>query len=271
MVFVLLGGLAQALQGPAGSPATYPRTRLKNALLIAYWFPPASNQTWRSFHLFEAIKPHFNQVMLLSTSNRKYLPEQDFKGTGSYIVTAPTLDYRTFTYFRKKEKTHVKEETKSRLAFRVYHLLNSFPFNLLIGEGGLIYVLTGTYKALALVQKHQQTLVFSTFRPYSDHAIGYLLKCFRPSIFWVADFRDLHLDPALNETFFPWLQRWFNRKILAKADVVTTVSKGLAEHLEAFHPNVVVLQNGIGNVVDDNAPRPSETERIKEALDKMLK
>ena len=32
-----------------------------------------------------------------------------------------------------------------------------------------------------------------------------------------------------------------------------------------------VLMDANGNVVDDNAPRPSETERIKEALDKMLK
>ncbi len=32
-----------------------------------------------------------------------------------------------------------------------------------------------------------------------------------------------------------------------------------------------VLMDANGNVVDDNAPRPSETERIKAALDKMLK
>ena len=32
-----------------------------------------------------------------------------------------------------------------------------------------------------------------------------------------------------------------------------------------------VLMDEKGNVVDDNAPRPSETERIKESLNKMLK
>ena len=32
-----------------------------------------------------------------------------------------------------------------------------------------------------------------------------------------------------------------------------------------------VLMDATGNVLDDNAPRPSETERIKGALDKMLK
>jgi len=32
-----------------------------------------------------------------------------------------------------------------------------------------------------------------------------------------------------------------------------------------------VLMDANGSVVDDNAPRPSETERIKEALDRMLK
>jgi hypothetical protein len=32
-----------------------------------------------------------------------------------------------------------------------------------------------------------------------------------------------------------------------------------------------VLMDANGNAVDDNAPRPSETERIKESLNKMLK
>jgi thiol-disulfide isomerase/thioredoxin len=32
-----------------------------------------------------------------------------------------------------------------------------------------------------------------------------------------------------------------------------------------------VLMDSNGNVVDDNAPRPSETDRIKESLDRMLK
>ncbi len=217
-------------------------------LVIAYWFPPASDQTWRSFHLYRAFQSHFDKVKVISTSNRKYLPSQDFKGTACDVIAAPTLDYRTFTYFRKKEKAHTPEQKKPAWAFSIYNLLNSFPMNLLLGEGGLLYIMTGYIKASQLVKKEKLAVVFSTYRPYSDHAVAFLLKCKYPKLFWIADFRDLHLDPVLKETFFPRFQKWCTRKILAKADVVTTVSKGLAIHLRPFHPNVAVLRNGIGGL-----------------------
>jgi hypothetical protein len=219
---------------------------MKSALLISYWFPPASNQTWRSYHIYRELKRHFISVKVLSTANRKHLPEQDYQGSSADVITAATLDYRTFFYFKKRKRSHVSEQKKGRLGFWVYHLLNSFPFNLLTGEGGLLYIIDGYFKAKNLVRSEKTEIVFSTFRPYSDHFIAYLLKRKFPHLAWVADFRDLHLDPALEETFFPAFQKWCNRKILAKANVVTTVSKGLAEHLIPFHPNVKVLRNGIG-------------------------
>jgi hypothetical protein len=218
-----------------------------DALIIAYWFPPASNQTWRSYHFFRALQNQFQNIKIISTSNRKYLPEKDYKDTNKFITTASTIDYRLFTYFIKKEIKHVDERFKPKWAFKIYNILNSFPFNLLAGEGGLIYIITGFLKGLKLLNKNDKSLIFSTFRPYSDHAIAFLLKLFRPNCFWIADFRDLHLDPRLNETIFPILQAWVTRKILSKADVVTTVSQGLAIHLHPFHHQVAVLRNGIGN------------------------
>ncbi|MBI1223995.1 MAG: hypothetical protein GC192_02045 [Bacteroidetes bacterium] len=214
------------------------------ALLISYSFPPYKSNSLRSFYINKELKKYFDKISIITTSNRK------IKSThidDSHINSAKTLDYRTVRAIFAKNKYYKTEETKSKLNFRFYNLLNSFPLNLLFGEGGLIYIIHGAFIGLRVLKSTHEALLFSTFRPYSDHAIAYIVKLILPQkLYWVADFRDLHLDPALNETYFPKFQRWCNRKILAKADIVTTVSKGLAVHLKPFHNNVVVLRNGIG-------------------------
>jgi len=45
--------------------------------------------------------------------------------------------------------------------------------------------------------------------------------------------------------WFLFLQRWFNQKIIQRANLVTTVSEGLGQQLRFFHSNIYVLRNGI--------------------------
>jgi len=73
-----------------------------------------------------------------------------------------------------------------------------------------------------------------------------LLKRRFPHLVWVADFRDLHVDPVLNNVVWPSFQKRCNRWVLRRADVVSTVSEGLKASLREVHGNVVVLRNGIG-------------------------
>ncbi len=225
------------------------RYRNLQALLITYTFPPANGTSWRTFHLFSSLSSFIEKVDVISTKNNfSNINEAPALAKLTQVHRVGTLDYRTFRLNKGNGQYAVNESAKSNTKLRFYNLINSFPFNIFLSEGGLIYTILGLKKALELTPKHQQTLVFSSFRPYADHIIAFLLRLFRPHIFWVADFRDLHIDPRLNETYFPRVQSWFNRRILANADVVTTVSKGLAKHLKPFHHNVVVLRNGIGEL-----------------------
>ena len=65
------------------------------------------------------------------------------------------------------------------------------------------------------------------------------------SINWIADFRDLHYDKHINDFYFGGLQNWFNKMVLKKASLVTTISIGLQEKLMHYHQDVYVLRNGI--------------------------
>ncbi|MBK8350048.1 MAG: hypothetical protein IPL08_21440 [Saprospiraceae bacterium] len=81
--------------------------------------------------------------------------------------------------------------------------------------------------------------------PYADHVVAWLLKKKHPHVKWVADFRDLHIEPIYKNILWPGLQRWFEKKILRHADVVTSVSEGLSSKLKDYHPNVLTLTKGV--------------------------
>jgi glycosyltransferase involved in cell wall biosynthesis len=79
--------------------------------------------------------------------------------------------------------------------------------------------------------------VISTYGPSSSHRIAKRVKRVRPDIRWLADFRDGWSDNPI--TANRWLAKsfrgFFERSTCRSADVLTTVSRGLAESLESVH------------------------------------
>ena len=142
--------------------------------------------------------------------------------------------------------TGFSAKTKSSpFAQFISKLVHSFPFNIFLADGGLTYILGGFFEGKKLIRKNSIEVIFSSYKPYSDHLICFLLKKWNPNLVWIADFRDLHVDEIRQNILFPSVQKWFNRQILKKADVVTTVSNGLGEKLKQYHSNIYILRNGI--------------------------
>lgn len=214
--------------------------------MIAYKFPPmqsvSCNRTWG---ICNAMRNYFEDVQVISTSNRHILPQSNTDTTNVHITDAQTIDYRTL--FQRSGKNAVAPEsvkTSSTGKF-LLRLQSSFPTLYLFGEGNLYYVRNAVRKAARVINEKQITHLFSSFPPYADHLIAYRLKRRYPHLCWIADFRDLHIDPAQDNLLWRQHQEKINRKILAHADIVTTVSNGLAKHLSTRHHNVYVLHNGI--------------------------
>ncbi|MCO6480257.1 MAG: hypothetical protein J5I94_26695 [Phaeodactylibacter sp.] len=224
----------------------------KKLLIIYYNFPPAKVPgAVRLHHFYRAALPYFEDIHVLATRNRRLFQQDPSLETGCRnIVEAPAWDLRRLTARKKAgNKPFVAPALKERPLVRwLRRLVDSFPFNILIGDGGLVYIFTGYIRTRKLIEREGITHVFSTFRPYSDHLIAHLLKRRFPHLYWIADFRDLHVDPVLQNTICPPFQRWCNRQVLRRADLVTTVSEGLKGHLEKVAPRVEVLRNGIKNL-----------------------
>ncbi len=220
----------------------------KKLLIIAYKFPPVrSIGAIRNYNVAREFSRHFQKVKVLTTRNRSFLSEQPLPCYTSFDTdTAFTLDYRALTHlFTHKQRLFTGDINERGLLSFLAKLKDSFPFNLLLDEGALAYILSATWRAYRIMKEEDVQYLYSSFRPYADHIVAWILKNLFPRAHWIADFRDPHVDLNRNNVFFPGLQHWFNRCIIARADTVTTVSQGLADYLGRYGKTVVVLRNGI--------------------------
>jgi len=102
-------------------------------------------------------------------------------------------------------------------------------------------------RAIALLEKEPFDVVFSSFSPQSSHAIASRLKRRYPRLFWLADYRDLWTGNHLLEmhSILKYFQRRKEKRMLAQADMITTVSPGFADYLKALHQkDITVIYNG---------------------------
>lgn len=235
----------------------------QSILMIAYWFPPIKAVTLRSYYIYQEWKKYFKKVTVLTTSNQKRLPKEALPLDQRDVNLIKTLDYRTVSAMLSNSKTHFTQTERKRPFINFFtRLLDCFPINFLIGEGGFFYILLGYWKAIKLIEQDNPTYIYSSFRPYSDHIIAWLLKKKYPNLFWIADFRDLHVDHIYKDLYFVKFQRWCNRKIINKADLLTTVSEGLAEHLQKYAPPVYVLRNGYGQLFFEQQEQKKDNFQI---------
>ncbi len=218
-------------------------------LCLLYYFPPiksiAVNRNWG---VVRHLQPYFAETFVFTTKNNQLLPQEVRDTEGVNISEITTFDYRTLTAWLRPNRSemHHDEGAKSNPIVRFgIRLLDSFPFNLLFHEGGLLYSLIGFWRAAKLIRREKITHIYSSFRPMSDHFTAHLLKIAFPRLVWIADFRDLHIDPLYQMPLVQPFQHWCNKRLLRRADLVTTVSEGLAIHLRAYHPNVYALRNGV--------------------------
>lgn len=238
------------------------QTSKRSLFIVNYYFPPIHSPSYvrlQNFSYNMALNNH--RIFAVSTSNSKSI----FKSIPTSfhnnikVFLAYTYDVRTFLAQFVKKSPEKKEQSGAPQQGFFSKLVNTFPFNVFL-EGGLFYFIRVLYFAFKLRGQYQ--IIFSSFRPMTDHMIAFVLKMVNPSLYWIADFRDLHLDHDTKPYLLKSLQIWVSKRIYKKADMVTTVSTGLAKniHSEFAEANVFVLRNGIESI-DENVQAP-DIERV---------
>jgi hypothetical protein len=221
-------------------------------LFIYYHYPPIKNSgVYRNYFLSSAILNIIGKSFLITTDNRKYLPNEKLQlHTGIEKFEIFTLDYRRVAAWISGKKNtagaQFSEKTKESVIVSWFiKLQRSFPFNLILAEGGIIYIMNGYLKSCKIVRSQKVDVIFSSFMPYADHIIAWMLKKTFPSLIWIADFRDLHVEPIYKNVFWPEIQHKIEKYILKNADVITTVSQGISQKMQVLHQNVHTVTKGV--------------------------
>lgn len=220
----------------------------KSILFINYYFPPiGAIGSIRNMNVANLSANVFKQVYVHSTFNKYLYPSNnlvlDKKIKTSYL---PTIDYQTIKFLLNKIKNNKKTSaSQNQNQNRNWaKRLSQFPLNLILGEGGFVYILFNFISILFKI--HKIDYIYSSYSPHSDHYIAFLFKKLFPRIIWIADFRDIPLTDLDGNQPNNW-ENLFNNKIIKRANYLFTVSKGLANVLSELNSNTIVLRNGISD------------------------
>jgi hypothetical protein len=212
-------------------------------LMISYYFPPAKVVgAQRIFRFYQSASSRWEKTFLITATAQAQCE-------GQCEVLADDWSIRQ-SYLRLKghgpQGLAVTEKTSPWRRF-LSRLADSFPFVLLLGDGSIWYAWRAYRAGKRLIEKEGITHLFASFRPICDHYVAFLLKRRFPHLIWIADFRDLPVDPLRNNVFWPSFQHVLLQKILQKADLLTTVSCGLAKALAPYKQPVKVLRNALND------------------------
>lgn len=229
-------------------------------LFLAYHFPPVKVvSVLRLRHIYLGFRRRWGAVDVLTSANRRLFEQDPALAVDAQVEEIPAWDLRRLLAGRSRTGRSYRGADKKLGAIGSWasRLIDSFPFNVLLSFGGPLYLLLGYRRAVRIVQERNITYLFSSYRPLADHLIAYWLKGRFPHLCWIADFRDLPVDEHRGNTLFPDFQHWIQRRLLSRADRLTTVSEGLAGALRRYHPDVYVLRNGIDpELIAEETPLP---------------
>lgn len=232
----------------------------KNILFIYYKFPPIKGiGTLRNLKFYQSLKQVARKVFVATTTNRRFLPRDEFRFEEKDVVEIPTYDFRTIYHFVTGEQGSLlvsRDRSPHKWFPRWKERFQKSIVSRYFDEGGSYFVHQGVRRCKRIIEQENIDVIVSSYMPFDAHRLAYRLKQKYPHLYWIADYRDFFSDPMLRAR--PGFSQRQDRhvKILSLADEVTTVSYGLRARLLPFHPDVQVVRNGIHEAVMQIKPTP---------------
>lgn len=222
---------------------------MKKALLISYYWPPASGpgvQRWLRFSRY--FKENGIELTIAIPEGAAY-PLVDDNLIHQVPAGITLIRIPIFEVVRLGGSTGVALTSERKQTF-TDKLKLWLRGNLLIPDARVFWIKPASHTLKKYIRQYPQDFVISTGPPHSTHLIALNLKKSFPETKWIADFRD----PWTNIDFYrdlrltsmaDALHHKMERKVLQSADVVFTVGDVMSEEFRQMGAqNVYTLTNG---------------------------
>lgn len=230
----------------------------KKVLLITYYWPPASGPGVQRWLKFAKFLPDMGWDPIVITPKNGSYPNTDDSllddvPSALRVVTTSTLEpfalYNRLTGQRKKgNMSTVGMMGLKKTRNPIKKLAKFIRANWFIPDARRGWVPYVVKAANALIEKEAIAAIITTGPPHSTHLAGLQLKA-TTRLPWIADFRDPWVDIYYN-AFLPRTRttkkkdKALQDAVLRDADLVLTVSDGLAEKLGKIAKQSVTIYNG---------------------------
>ncbi len=239
-------------------------SNMKNILLVAYYFPP--NTAVGGIRIVNFVKylPSFSWNPYVLTIQERYIEEVDPSRLNCIKAerifrTVKLSSFVSWTYLKLKKvcisivkrkpaasygvaTRDADKKNNSSRPESVFQKLKRFIASFLVlpdGERG--WVLPAVLRAVREIKRKNISCIVTSGPPHSAHLIGYLVKMIT-GVKWVVDFRDPWVidgsKPLLVTTDSSMkLDRWLEKKVVQKADLIIANTENLLSALKKKHKN----------------------------------
>lgn len=241
----------------------------KRLLLVCYYYPPAPEvASVRTGNLAKYFSEFGWDVTVVTSPS----PNRNLNAFGWPVieVSDPGVFPRIRSLLRRQNRRRAFHNTSNggkeavpRLAYqRVWKIANQICYFPDPQANWRVPVI----EACRQLANSSFDIVLTSSSPQTCHVIGHELKQKRLADRWVADFRDLWTQNHYREEYYSlWrnrIEQAYERRILADADLLVTVSDPMAQQLGRLHSDkpVKVITNGFApDKCYEVAPNPKFT------------
>jgi len=227
---------------------------LKKVLIITYYWPPSGGAGVQRWLKFSKYLREFGWEPIIYTPENPEAPAQDLSLTAEIPekleilktrIWEPYEIYKMFMGMKKGDKVNAGFINEKKNPGLTATLSTWIRGNFFIPDARKFWIKPSVKYLIKYLKNNHVDAIVSTGPPHSMHLIALGIKK-KLDIPWLADFRD----PWTGIDFYHQLKLSFladfrhkqlEKRVLANADVVTTVSKNWSSDLEKIYPRKIEL------------------------------
>jgi len=235
----------------------------KKILLITYHFPPSPAVGGLRIEKFAKYLPEYNWNPYVLTAKDNLHKNMDLERLDELrnlkIYKARPLPTSDVMFLKIKEaykkitnkgssdtKEKTKQENHGGKEFppkeKIGTKLKRYIFSIMtLPDSERSWIFPAFFRAVLEIKRERIQCILTSGPPYSVHLVGLLVKRVT-GVRWVADFRDPWMTGGAKRLYYTCdlslkMDRWLERNVIQKADIVVTTTDRLCEKLKAEYNN----------------------------------